>query len=120
MESRAKAFGHAIHPMLIVFPLGLLGMAVIFDVIYLLTHNAAFGVSAFWDIAAGIVAGLLSAVFGLVDWLAIPGGTRAKQIGIFHGLGNVVIVSLFAVSWLLRAGPADHLPTQVGFVLEVV
>jgi uncharacterized membrane protein len=31
MESRAKLLGHPIHPMLIPFPLGLLGMAVIFD-----------------------------------------------------------------------------------------
>ena len=37
MESKAKLVGHAIHPMLIVFPLGLLGMAVIFDLIYLAT-----------------------------------------------------------------------------------
>jgi uncharacterized membrane protein len=35
MESRAKLVGHAVHPMLIVFPLGLLGMAAIFDLIYL-------------------------------------------------------------------------------------
>ena len=33
MESRAKLFGHPIHPMLIVFPLGLLAAAVIFDII---------------------------------------------------------------------------------------
>ena len=32
MESRAKLFGHPIHPMLIVFPLGLLAMALIFDI----------------------------------------------------------------------------------------
>jgi uncharacterized membrane protein len=31
MESRAKLAGHAIHPMLIVFPLGLLTTAVVFD-----------------------------------------------------------------------------------------
>jgi len=31
MESRAKLFGHPVHPMLIVFPLGLLAMAVIFE-----------------------------------------------------------------------------------------
>ena len=37
MESRAKLFGHAVHPFLIVFPLGLLSTAVIFDVIYLVT-----------------------------------------------------------------------------------
>jgi len=33
MESKAKIFDHAIHPILIVFPLGLLATAVIFDVI---------------------------------------------------------------------------------------
>ena len=31
MESRAKLLGHPIHQMLIVFPLGLLAMAVIFE-----------------------------------------------------------------------------------------
>ena len=31
MESRAKLLGHPIHPMLIVFPLGLLATAVAFD-----------------------------------------------------------------------------------------
>src|SRR5436190_689593 len=34
MESRAKLLGHPIHQMLIVFPLGLLAMALIFDVLY--------------------------------------------------------------------------------------
>lgn len=33
MEARAKLFGHAIHQMLIVLPLGLLTDVVIFDVI---------------------------------------------------------------------------------------
>ena len=41
MESRAKLLGHAIHQMLIVFPLGLLGMAVIFDVLSLSGRRAA-------------------------------------------------------------------------------
>jgi uncharacterized membrane protein len=44
----------------------------------------------------------LAAVFGLVDWLAIPKGTRAKRIGALHGIGNVIVTGLFAVSWLLR------------------
>ena len=33
MESRAKLLGHPIHQMLIVFPLGLLAMAVVFDLL---------------------------------------------------------------------------------------
>lgn len=32
-----------------------------------------------------------------------PRGTRAKSVGLIHGLGNIVVVVLFAVSWVLRA-----------------
>lgn len=120
MESHVKLAGHAVHPMLIVFPLGLLASALIFDIIYLITSNPAFGTVAFWDIAAGIVGGLLAAAFGFADWLAIPTGTRAREIGKFHGLGNVIIVVLFLISWLTRLGVPGHLPTTLGFILEVV
>ena len=48
MESQAKILGHAMHPILIVFPLGLLATAVIFDIIYLITGNHFYGI-AFFD-----------------------------------------------------------------------
>ena len=34
MESRVKILGHPVHPILIVLPLGLLIMAVVFDVLH--------------------------------------------------------------------------------------
>ena len=120
MESRAKIAGHAAHPILIVFPLGLLATAVIFDILRLATGNTGFATAAYWNIAAGIVIGLVAAVFGLVDWLAIPGGTRAKAIGLWHGAGNVVVVLLFAVSWLLRLNEPVHIPSTPAFVLSLL
>ena len=39
MESRVTLLGHPIHPMLIVFPLGLLATATIFDIAYLITGS---------------------------------------------------------------------------------
>ena len=78
MESKAKMFGHAIHPILIVFPLGLLATSVIFDVVYLLTSSPTWHIVSFWMITAGIIGGLLAAVFGLIDFLNIPSGTRAS------------------------------------------
>ena len=102
MHARARLFGHPIHQMLIVFPLGLLATAVIFDVIHLVTGNPRWTEIAYWLIAAGIIGGLTAAVFGLIDWLGIPPNTRAKRIGLLHGGGNVVVVLLFAGSWLLR------------------
>jgi uncharacterized membrane protein len=107
MESKVKALGHGVHPMLIVFPLGLLATAVVFDILELITDNSDFFVASAYAIAAGVVGGLVAAVFGLLDWLAIPTGTRARQVGLWHGAGNVVVVLLFAVSWLLRAA-ADN------------
>ncbi|HKO85917.1 MAG TPA: DUF2231 domain-containing protein [Actinomycetota bacterium] len=98
MESRAKLAGHAIHPMLITLPLGLLGTAVVFDVLYLITNTGGFATASFYMLAAGIIGGLLTAVFGLWDWLAIPAGTRAKRVGLWHGAGNVVVVVLFALA----------------------
>lgn len=117
MESRAKLFGHPIHQMLIVFPLGLLAMALIFDVIHLLTANGYWSEIAYWMIGAGVVTGLLAAPFGFIDWLAIPQGTRAKRVGALHGIGNVVVVLLYAGSWLLRSS-APALPSTLAFVLS--
>ena len=102
MESRAKLFGHPVHPMLIVFPLGLLATSFIFDIVFLATEARRFTEISFYMIGAGIIGGLIAAVFGLVDFLAIPSQTRAKRIGAFHGITNVVVVGLFALSWALR------------------
>ena len=117
MESRVKLFGHPVHPMLIVFPLGLLATAVIFDILYLIFNNRLLPTASYYMIAAGILGGLLAAIFGFIDWLALPNGSRAKNIGLWHGLGNVVIVGLFAVSWLLRGNNVDFVPDSLALIL---
>jgi uncharacterized membrane protein len=119
MESRVKLFGHPIHPMLIPFPLGLFTTSVFFDVVYLLTANGKWSEIAFWMIAAGVVGGLAAAVFGVIDWQAIPSGTRAKSVGLQHGGGNVVAIVLFIVSWLLRADAPGE-PGAMPIVLSLV
>jgi uncharacterized membrane protein len=115
MESRAKLFGHAIHPMLIPFPLGLLATAVVFDIVYLSTDRPGFAVAAAYMIGAGVIGGLLAAPFGWWDWFKIPAGTRAKNLGLVHGLGNIVVVVLFLVSWFLRAAESWE-PTALALV----
>lgn len=117
MESRVKILGHPLHPMLIVLPLGLLSMAVLFDIVHLITGNTTFSIVAYWNIVAGLITGLLAAIFGLLDWLSIPSNTRAKAIGALHGGGNVLVVLLFAVSWWLRKDNLDYVPDMLAFVL---
>jgi uncharacterized membrane protein len=96
---------------LIVFPLGLLSTAVIFDVLYLATANRAWSSVAFWMIVAGLIGGLVAALFGLIDYLNIPRGTRAKRIGLYHALVNVTAMAFFAFSLLARWNMPDNPPT---------
>src|SRR5688500_4793332 len=118
MESRAKLFGHPIHQMLIAFPLGVLAMAVVFDVLALIRNWPKLHEASFYMIAAGVISGLLAAVFGLIDFLAIPAGTRAKRVGAMHGIGNVIVVVLFAASWILRRDDAGT-PEMLAIILAV-
>src|SRR5688572_8615390 len=89
MPNKARLAGHAVHPMLIVFPLGLLGMSVVFDLVGIVTRNAVWGVVSYWNIAAGIVTGLVAGLFGLLDLRALPSGTRSARVGVVHGVINV-------------------------------
>jgi uncharacterized membrane protein len=116
MESKAKLFGHPLHQMLVMFPLGLLGASVVFDLLYLLGGYAGGANVAYALIAAGCVAGLLAAPWGLIDWLAIPSGTRAKAIGALHGGGNAIVLLLFAASWALRQEASEQPPTAAWVV----
>jgi uncharacterized membrane protein len=121
MESKAKALGHPIHQMLIPFPFGLLATAVIFDIVYLIWRNPTMVTVSYWMIIAGIIGAIIAAPFGLIDWLAIPQGTRAKSVGLLHGLGNVVVLLLFLGSWWLRYSSPDippYVPSTLALVLS--
>lgn len=118
MESRAKVLGHPIHQMLVVLPLGVLAMSLVFDLIARVAGWPQLHEAAYYMIAAGIVSGLVAAVFGFIDFLAIPKRTRAKRIGAMHGIGNVIVVAIFAASWLVRRdNPAE--PAMLAIVLSV-
>ena len=120
MESRVKLLGHPVHPILIVLPLGLFIGGVVFDGLYLWLGTTSLATVGYWNIAGGIVGGLLAAVFGLIDWLAIPAGTRAKRIGVWHASSNVVAILGFALVWWLRYTNGVLATTSGLFTIEVV
>lgn len=106
--------------MLIVFPLGLLATAVVFDVLYVATANDDLATFSYYAMIAGVVGGLLAAVFGLLDWTKIPKDTRARRIGAIHGVGNVVVTGLFALSLASRWADPAYLPSVLPMVLGLV
>lgn len=116
MQGKATFLGHPVHQMLVVFPLGLLGASVAFDWLALGMDSAQFSLVAFYLIAGGLISGLLAAPFGLIDWLSIPKGSRAQRIGLIHAIGNLIVLLLFAASWVLRE-PAPVSPPWQAYAL---
>jgi len=119
MESKSKILGHPAHTILIAFPLGLLSTAVIFDTLHLLTRRPKLGEQGYAMTGAGLLGGLVAAPWGLWDWLYIPKGTRAKEVGRWHGLGNAAVLGLFAASWAMRWGETRK-PGGLPFALSLL
>lgn len=113
-----KLFGHPVHPMLVGFPIGMLGGSVVFDVVYLITGEGRWADISFWMMGAGVIAGLMAAPFGTIDWLEIPVATRAKRVGLLHGVAAVVSVALFAASWFFRF-ETPEIPGQTAIGLSI-
>jgi uncharacterized membrane protein len=104
MESRAKILGHAGHQMLVPLPLGALALSVVMDACYTVTGNHQHALTARRALDFGLAGAAVAVPFGVVDFLAIPSGTRAKRVGVGHAVGNLVMLGLFATSRLLRRG----------------
>jgi uncharacterized membrane protein len=119
MAGKINFLGHPVHPMLIVFPLGLLPTAVACDIIYLVRNNPNWAHISYWLIAAGVLSGIVAAGFGFADWLALDSGTRAKRLGVWHLVVNDVMLVLFAISWWFRRSAPDH-PNTTLIVLGIV
>ena len=102
MHSPASFKGHPIHPMLVVFPIGLWGFSLVADLIYHWTiGGATWSLVAYYTMAGGIVGALLAAIPGLIDLLAIQ-NPKAKRIGIAHMVINLLVVALYAVNLYIR------------------
>ena len=116
MNSKITLFGHSVHQMLVIFPVGLLATSVVFDVAWLVNDHAMMATVAYWLVLAGCFGALVAALFGTIDWLNIPKGTHARRIGALHGCGNLLVVLLFAISaWLRSSDPAHADMSAYGF-----
>jgi uncharacterized membrane protein len=120
MYSKANIKGHAIHPMLIAFPVAFYTATLAAFIIY-----AASDVMFWFQFAtvtnwAGVGFAILAAVPGLVDWAAgIPQGTEAKQKGTRHMLLNSAAFVAFLISALVAGSRWDAIAPGAGWPIAL-
>jgi uncharacterized membrane protein len=102
MESRLRISGQAVQPVLVMFPLGLFAMAIFFDIADLLGGPEILGALAYWNIAAGLVGGVLVALATAIDLVVARASLKVKRAGVLTSLVNMGVLFMFAVIIMLR------------------
>ena len=105
MRTPASISKHPIHPMLIVFPIGLWIFSLACDLIRLAgVPGDAWITVAFYSMVGGLIGALCAAVPGLIDLLYYKGGTPpVKKIALTHMTINLIVVALYAINIWLRS-----------------
>ncbi len=94
---------HPLHPPVVHFAFGLCGAALLFDVAALLLANPTLYAIGFYNALAGVGAGLLAALVGVVDAARLP-DSAAKTLR-WHVVCAVAAIALFGVALALRKEP---------------
>jgi uncharacterized membrane protein len=120
----AGPYGHPFHPILVTVPIGAWVASLVFDLVAVLSDDAdrqaTFAEGAFWLIVVGIAGAALAALFGLMDLLTIPSGTRAFTTALTHMALNTGVLLLFVVNAVLRQSDGRDDVTGLHLTLTVV
>jgi uncharacterized membrane protein/nitrite reductase/ring-hydroxylating ferredoxin subunit len=118
MKTIAHVKGHAIHQMLIPFPIGFLTGALVADIVGRINGEPFWWKMGSYLAIAGIASALLAGVPGFLDYTwAVPPKSSAKKRGTKHMIVNLTAVALFAIGWFLRGDL--HQPTWATLILEL-
>lgn len=120
MRSRAHISSHPIHPMLVIFPLGLWITGFVFDLMAVATDEAMLWAAGWYCLIGGCVGAALAAIPGLIDLFSVvPPRSSGRKRGYMHGALNSAALLLFAYIAVRRGNPATR-PEQFVLVLQAV
>lgn len=117
----AGPYGHPFHPILVTVPIGAWVASVVFDIASRVVADPGFlNQGARWLVGLGVLGALAAASVGVLDFLVIPAGSKARHTAVLHMLVNLAVTAAYAVNFLWRGQSADE-PVGTGpLALSVV
>jgi uncharacterized membrane protein len=124
MYSRAKLFGHPIHPMLVSYPIAFYTASAVAWIIFVLHGGYEWVDIAIVATAGGVIMAVVAAIPGFIDWsTGIPTGSAAKRHGAIHMTLNLVALVLMVINAALHLDrwiSTIHPRSLSGFILSAM
>jgi len=106
LDKTEELLGHSPHPAVISLPLGAWTASNILDGMAIATNDHQFDDAARWSMGIGLAGAVVSVATGLRDYGRIDPDSPSHAIATTHALGNAVVGTLFATSYVIRT--KDH------------
>lgn len=108
----AGGYGHPVHPALVAVPIGAWVASFVFDLAsHVVSAPEALATGSRWLIGVGVLGAVAAALFGFLDLLGLPPGTRVFRTALLHMSVMLTVVVAYAVGFALRgAEPAAPVP----------
>jgi uncharacterized membrane protein len=119
IPSTVAIAGHPLHPLIVTFPIAFLTGALGTDLGYWLTSDLFWARASLWLIGAGLIAGLIAAATGMMDFIKID-RVRKHSAGWIHAVGNGAALFLSLINWIQRWSKPGDAVLPLGIILSLV
>jgi len=102
VDKTEELLGHSPHPAIVTVPIGAWTVSNVCDGLALLTGRKRYDDAARLSMAVGLVGAVGAVVTGMRDYSHIPKDRPSHAIATKHAVGNAVVGTLFATSYILR------------------
>ena len=97
-----RILDHPLHPPLTHFPIALLSISLLWDVVGLWKTDPFWSRMALWCIIAGLTIAVPAVITGISEYVLIPGSHRGLKTAVLHMAVMFGALSSYAVSLVLR------------------
>jgi uncharacterized membrane protein len=106
MKQRRKLrlFGHPVHPVVTHFPMALLPVSFLGDLIGIWTDATFWWSFSFYNLAIGLVLSIPALITGMIDFMAIPQEGAADRVAMRHMTIIITAITLYTGSFVIRFG----------------
>jgi uncharacterized membrane protein len=117
-HSLLKFMGHPVHPLLTHFPMALLSITLLWDIMGISFKNSLWWNFSFWSLVVGLILAVPVLITGLLDSVTIAKDSPEEKTMMFHMYIMLCAAALYLGDLLARLG--HIVPTSSGQLVLVL